>query len=55
MSSQKWTLFLVKQGKFKVGVVQADGLGFLDFLNLLNGVVYMAMSAGASPNNFWPI
>jgi hypothetical protein len=26
MSSQKWTISLVKQGKFKVGVVPADGL-----------------------------
>jgi hypothetical protein len=29
MSSQKRTLSLVKQGKFKVGVVPADGLGHL--------------------------
>jgi hypothetical protein len=29
MSSQKWTVSLVKQGKFKVGVVPADGLGCL--------------------------
>jgi hypothetical protein len=26
MSSQRWTIFLVKQGKFKVGAVPADGL-----------------------------
>jgi hypothetical protein len=29
MSSQKLTISLVKQAKFKVGVVQADGLGRL--------------------------
>jgi hypothetical protein len=29
MSSQKWTISLVKQGKSKVGVVPADGLGHL--------------------------
>jgi hypothetical protein len=29
MSSQQWTIFLVKQGNFKVGVVPADGLGRL--------------------------
>jgi hypothetical protein len=27
ISSQKWTLSLVKQGKFKVGAVPAEGLG----------------------------
>jgi hypothetical protein len=43
MSSQKWTVSLVKRGKFKVGVVSADGLGRLQLktstLYLLNGVV----------------
>jgi hypothetical protein len=29
MSSQKWTISLVKQGKFKVGAVPADGLGHI--------------------------
>jgi hypothetical protein len=46
----------VKQGKFKVGVVPANGLGrlLLIFLYLLNGVV-SAMSAGANTTNFRPI
>jgi hypothetical protein len=35
----KWTISLVKQGKFKVGVVPADGLGrLLQFFYLLNKV-----------------
>jgi hypothetical protein len=42
MSSQKWKISLVKQGKIKVGVVPADGLGHLllktIFLYSLNGV-----------------
>jgi hypothetical protein len=29
MYSQKWTIPLAKQGKFKAGVVPADGLGCL--------------------------
>jgi hypothetical protein len=29
ISSKKWTVSLVKQGKFKVGVVSADRLGHL--------------------------
>jgi hypothetical protein len=29
MSSQKWTISLLKQGNFKVGVVPADGIGRL--------------------------
>jgi hypothetical protein len=29
MSSQKWMIAFVEQGKFKVGVVPADGLGRL--------------------------
>jgi hypothetical protein len=29
MSSQKWTIFLVKQGKFKEGIVPAEELGHL--------------------------
>jgi hypothetical protein len=35
MSSQKWMTSLVRQDKFKVGVVPADGLGrlLLVFLN----------------------
>jgi hypothetical protein len=37
MFIQKWTISLVKQGKFKEGVVPADGLGCF-FLYLLNGV-----------------
>jgi hypothetical protein len=43
MSSQKGTISLAKRGKFKVGVVPADGLGRLllktVFWYLLNGVV----------------
>jgi hypothetical protein len=42
MSSQKWTISLLKQGKFKIGVVPADGPGCLLqklFLYLFNGVV----------------
>jgi hypothetical protein len=43
MSSQKWTISLVKQGKFKVGVFLADGPGHvllkLFYFYLLNGVV----------------
>jgi hypothetical protein len=43
MSGQKWMISLVKKGKFKVGVVPADGPGCLllktIFLHLLNGVV----------------
>jgi hypothetical protein len=29
LSSQKWTISLVIQGKFKIGAVPADGLGCL--------------------------
>jgi hypothetical protein len=55
--SQKLKISLAKQGKFKVGVVPADGLGRL-LLKLF--VVFidwgsLAMSAGAYPVNFWPI
>jgi hypothetical protein len=50
---------LVKQGKFKVGVVPVDRLGCLHttkiFLLLWKGVVYVAMSAGANPTIFGPI
>jgi hypothetical protein len=53
MSSQKWTIFLVKQGKCKVGVVPADGLGRLllklFFLLLLHKWGSLAMSAGITP------
>jgi hypothetical protein len=52
MSSQKWTISLVKQGTFKVGVVPADGLGRLllktIFVYLLNGVV-LACQLGLTP------
>jgi hypothetical protein len=42
MTSQKWTISLVKQGKFKVGVVTADRLGRLLLKTIFysNGVVY---------------
>jgi hypothetical protein len=43
MSSQEWTISLVKQSEFKAGVEPADGLGQLLLktivLQLLNGVV----------------
>jgi hypothetical protein len=50
MSSQNGTISLVKQGKFKVGVAPADGLGRLPLKNIF---VYikcgsLAMSAGAN-------
>jgi hypothetical protein len=49
MSSQKWTISIVKQGKFKVSVVPPDHILQKNyFLYLLNGVVYVAMSAGAN-------
>jgi hypothetical protein len=58
MSCQKWTISLVKQGNFKVGVVPADRLGRL----LLKTIIFvfikwggLAMSAGANPMNFRPI
>jgi hypothetical protein len=57
MISQKWTISLVKQGKFKVGVVPADGLDLLllkTFLYLLNGVVWPSQ-LGLTPMNFQPI
>jgi hypothetical protein len=41
MFSQKWTISLVKQGKFKVGVVPADKLGHLLLITIfefINGV-----------------
>jgi hypothetical protein len=57
MSSQQWTISLIKQGKFKVGAVPADGLGrfllklFFVFIKLGS----LVMSAGANRMNFWPI
>jgi hypothetical protein len=43
MFGQKWMIFPVKQGKFKVGVVPADGQGHFLLktfhLYFLNGVV----------------
>jgi hypothetical protein len=58
MSTQKWMISFVKQGKFKVGVVPADGLGSL----LLKTIFFLlfiwgslAMSAAANTMNFWPI
>jgi hypothetical protein len=54
MFSRKWTIRLVKQGNFKVGVVPADGLGRL----LLTAIFVffewgsLAMSAGSNPMNF---
>jgi hypothetical protein len=56
MSSQQWTIFLVKQGNFKVGVVPADGLGRLllkHFFIKWNSP--SVMSAAANPMNFWLI
>jgi hypothetical protein len=54
MSNKKWTISLVKQGKFIVCVFPADGLGFLLLKTIF---VYikcgrLAMSAGAKPMNF---
>jgi hypothetical protein len=53
MSTQKWTISLVKQGKFKVGVVPADLLGCLLLKTIFGGS--LAMSGGANPMNYWPI
>jgi hypothetical protein len=36
MSSKKWTVSLVKRGKFKVGVVSADGLGRLQLKTIIS-------------------
>jgi hypothetical protein len=50
MSSQKWAISLVKQGKFKVGVVPADGLGCLLRKKLFFVFIKwgsLAMTAGA--------
>jgi hypothetical protein len=61
MSGQIWPIHLVKQGKFNVVVVLADGLVRLllknewgTFLYLLNGGS-LAMSAGANPMDFRPV
>jgi hypothetical protein len=53
MFIQKWTISLVKQGKFKEGVVPADGLGCFFFVFIKWGS--LAMSAVANPMNFRPI
>jgi hypothetical protein len=58
MFSQKWTISLVKHGKFKAGVVQADGLGRLVLKTYFCVIIKwgsLVMSAGANPMNFWPI
>jgi hypothetical protein len=59
MFSPKRTISLVKQGKFKVGVVAADGLGHL-LLHINYFFVFikcgsLAISAGAKLMNFQPI
>jgi hypothetical protein len=61
MASQKGTISLVKQGKFKVHSCSPswkDGLGCL----LLKTIIFvfikwasLVMSAGANPKNFWQI
>jgi hypothetical protein len=56
---KKWTISIVKQGKFKVGVVPADRRGCLCstkniFVAIMEGGS-LAMSAGATPAIFWPI
>jgi endo-1,4-beta-D-glucanase Y len=55
MSSQKWMISLVKQGKYKV--VPADGLGRLLLTAFYKFIKRgsMAMSAGANPVYFPPI
>jgi hypothetical protein len=54
MSSQKWTISLVKQGKFKVGVGPADRLGHILLKLFLVFIKWgsLVMSAGANPMNF---
>jgi hypothetical protein len=55
MSSKKWTSSLVKQDKFKVGVVPAYGLGCLlltPFYFVFIKWGSLAMSAGANPMTF---
>jgi hypothetical protein len=52
MSSQKWTISLVKQGKFKRGVVPADGQGRLLLLFVIMEGGSLAMAAGANPTIF---
>jgi hypothetical protein len=57
MTSQKWTNSLIKQGKFKVVVVPADGLGRLLLKTFFVVIKWgsLAMPAGANPMNFHPI
>jgi hypothetical protein len=50
MSSQKWTISLVKQGKSKVGVVPADRLGCLLLKIIIMEGGCLAMLAGANIN-----
>jgi hypothetical protein len=57
---KKWMISLAKQGKFKVGVVPADGLGCLQLKTILKLFLYfqwasLARPAGANPMNFCPI
>jgi hypothetical protein len=57
MSSQKWTISVVNQGKFKVGVVPADGLGCLLLKLFFVSIKWgsLALSAGLTPMNGQPI
>jgi hypothetical protein len=57
MFGQKWTISLVKQGKFKVGVVSGDRLGHLLLKTIFCVFKWgrLAMSAGVNPMNFGPI
>jgi hypothetical protein len=55
MSCQKWTIYLVKQGRFKVGVVPADGLGRLQLKTIISKFIKwgsLAMSDGAKSMNY---
>jgi hypothetical protein len=51
----KRTISLVKQGKFKVGVVPAYTRGCLPLKNIFVGIMEGGMPAGASPTIFGPI
>jgi hypothetical protein len=53
MPHQKWTISLVKQGKFKIGIVPADVYGLLLLKTIFVFIKYgsLAMSAVVNPIN----
>jgi hypothetical protein len=57
MSSEKWTISLVKQVKFKLSIVPAVGLGQLLLKTIFVFIQWgsLAMSDGANPMIFWPL